>query len=107
MRNSKVQKQNIQQLLLRQTHTPRGQGATIPAPVHKLHTNYCSPPITTRPDFLSVKSLTSSRATPGNTESFTPDYTMQKYQEYQRYTENTNNTMKILGKCTPKILKAK
>ena len=40
MRNNKVQKQNIQQLLLRQTHIPRGQGATIPTPISKLHTNY-------------------------------------------------------------------
>ena len=40
MRNNKARKTNIQQLLLRQTHIPRGQGATIPAPIFKLHTNY-------------------------------------------------------------------
>ena len=31
-----MQKQNIQQLLLRQTHIPGGQGATIPAPIPKV-----------------------------------------------------------------------
>ena len=40
MRNNKARKTNIQQLLLQQTHIPRGQGATMPAPKIKLHTNY-------------------------------------------------------------------
>ena len=41
MRNNKVKKQtNIQQLILQQTHIPRGQGATIPATISKVHKNY-------------------------------------------------------------------
>ena len=46
----------------------------------------------------ACKFFTSSRTTPGNIESFTPDYTMQNTRNIKNILKNTNNSYLILRK---------
>ena len=57
---------------------------------------------------FACKFFTSSRTTPGNTESFTPDYTMQNNRNIKNILKNTNNNYLILRKYqgnNPKYLR--
>ena len=46
----------------------------------------------------ACKFFTSSRTTPGDTESFTPDYTMQNTRNIKNILKNTNNNYLMLRK---------